>query len=101
MVARAFSHHTIRCRRNQDSIVGLARCQRLCAQLFHSISAGFSTTGRQSFGRSIKASRPVSIFTFRLRPLPNRLVRHGDAPLSEEIFGIAEAQTEPVVEPDS
>ena len=33
-------------------------------------------------------------------PLPNRLVRYGDAPLSEEIFGIAEAQTEPVVEPD-
>ena len=33
-------------------------------------------------------------------PLPNRLVGHGDAPLSEEIFGIAEAQTETVVEPD-
>ena len=33
-------------------------------------------------------------------PLPNRLVGHGDAPLSDEIFGIAEAQTEPVVEPD-
>ena len=33
-------------------------------------------------------------------PLPNRLVRHGDAPLREEIFGIAEAHTEPVVEPD-
>src|SRR5712692_6508258 len=33
-------------------------------------------------------------------PLPNRLVGHGDAPLSEEIFGIAEAQTKPVVEPD-
>jgi len=33
-------------------------------------------------------------------PLPNRLVGDGDAPLSEEIFGIAEAQTEPVVVPD-
>jgi hypothetical protein len=33
-------------------------------------------------------------------PLPNRLVGDGDAPLSEEIFGIAEAQAEPVVEPD-
>ena len=35
-----------------------------------------------------------------LRRLPNRLVGHGDAPLSEETFGIAEAQTETVVEPD-
>jgi hypothetical protein len=33
-------------------------------------------------------------------PLPNRLVGHGDAPLGEEIFGISEAQTETVVEPD-
>jgi len=35
-----------------------------------------------------------------LTPLPNRLVGHSDAPLSEEIFGIAEAQTETVVQPD-
>jgi hypothetical protein len=33
-------------------------------------------------------------------PLPNRLIGHGDAPLGEEIFGISEAQTEPVVQPD-
>jgi len=33
-------------------------------------------------------------------PLPNRLVGHGDAPLSEEISGIAVAQTETVVEPN-
>jgi hypothetical protein len=33
-------------------------------------------------------------------PQANRLVGHGDAPLSEEIFGIAEAQTETVVEPN-
>ena len=36
----------------------------------------------------------------RATPLPNRLVGHDDAPLGEEIFRIAEAQTEPVVEPD-
>ena len=35
-----------------------------------------------------------------LTPLPNRLVGHSDAPLSGEIFGIAEAQTETVVQPD-
>jgi hypothetical protein len=35
-----------------------------------------------------------------LAPLSNRLVGHSDAPLSEEIFGIAEAQTETVVKPD-
>jgi hypothetical protein len=34
-------------------------------------------------------------------PLSDRLVRHGDAPLGEEIFSISEAQTEPVVQPDS
>ncbi len=34
-------------------------------------------------------------------PLPNRLVGNRDAPLSEENFGIAEAQTETVEEPDS
>jgi hypothetical protein len=33
-------------------------------------------------------------------PLPNSLVGYGDAPLSEEIFGVSETQTEPVVEPD-
>ena len=32
-------------------------------------------------------------------PRPNRFVGYGDAPLSEEIFSIAETQTEPVVEP--
>src|SRR2546427_10453371 len=52
-----------------------------------------------------QASLPVPQDTGVLRtepptPLPNRLVGYGDAPLSEEIFGIAEAQTEPVVEPD-
>ena len=36
----------------------------------------------------------------RATPLANRLVGHDDAPLGEEIFGVAEAQTEPVVEPD-
>jgi hypothetical protein len=33
-------------------------------------------------------------------PLPNRLVGHGDAPLSKKIFDIAEAQTETMVEPN-
>jgi hypothetical protein len=33
-------------------------------------------------------------------PLSNRLVGDGDAALSEEIFGISKAHTEPVVEPN-
>jgi hypothetical protein len=36
----------------------------------------------------------------RATPLPNGLVGHDNAPLGEEIFRIAEAQTEPMVEPD-
>ena len=34
------------------------------------------------------------------QPLPNRLVGDRHASLREEIFGIAEAEAEPMVEPD-
>ena len=55
--------------------------------------------------RVAQASLPLLQDTSVLRtepltPLPNRLVGHGDAPLSEEIFGIAEAQSETMVQPD-
>ena len=33
-------------------------------------------------------------------PFPNRLIRHRDAALGEEIFNVAEAQAEPMVGPD-
>ena len=36
----------------------------------------------------------------RQTPLPNRLVRHGDTPFSEETLHIPETQAEPVGEPD-
>jgi hypothetical protein len=50
---------------------------------------------------SLSAPEPTGIRrTERPTPLSDRLVGHGDAPLGEEIFGISEAQTEPVVQPD-
>src|SRR5205085_9302564 len=36
----------------------------------------------------------------RLAPVPDRLVRDGDAPLGREIFDVAAAEREPVVKPD-
>ena len=35
-----------------------------------------------------------------LAPVPNGLVRHGDAALREEVFDVSEAESESVVEPD-
>ena len=36
----------------------------------------------------------------RLTPVPNRLVGHRDTPLGQQVLGIAEAETEAMVEPD-
>jgi hypothetical protein len=36
-----------------------------------------------------------------LAPVPDGLVRHGDAALGEEVFDVAEAEGEAVVEPDA
>jgi len=36
----------------------------------------------------------------RLTPAPNRLVGDRDSPLSQQILGVAETATEPVVQPD-
>jgi hypothetical protein len=53
------------------------------------------------------ADRPGSVpkpprvgHTERLAPVPDGFVRHRDAALGEEVFDVAEAEREPVVEPD-
>ena len=55
----------------------------------------------EQFVQAPGVTQPSVRRTEGVTPLPNGLVGHGNTSLREEIFGIADAQTEPVVEADS
>ena len=60
----------------------------------------FVQVPRVTHAASPPSPRARVLSSERLTPCSNRLVRHGDAPLGQKVFGVPEAQAEPVVQPD-